>query len=99
MLPCQLRDLKNIVHIQKYFSQVKANLGALKLWSESEKKTDIDLLYRHRLEWMGALTKAVDNSGEGVRYQIGQARQRRQQREEELARRLSHMDIVEQTKY
>ena len=48
---------------------------------------------------MGALTKAVDNSGEGVRYQIGQARQRRQQREEELARRLSHMDIVEQTKY
>ena len=65
----------------------------------SEKKTDIDLLYRHRLEWMGALTKAVDNSGEGVRYQIGQARQRRQQREEELARRLSHMDIVEQTKY
>ena len=41
----------------------------------------------------------MDNSGEGVRYQIGQARQRRQQREEELARRLSHLDIVEQTKY
>ena len=54
---------------------------------------------RHRLEWMGALAKAVDNSGDGVRYQLGQARQRRQQREEELAKRLSHMDIVEQTKY
>ena len=56
-------------------------------------------LCRYRLEWMGALAKAVDNSGEGVRYQIGLARQRREQREEELARRLSHMDIVEQTKY
>ena len=55
-------------------------------------------VFRHRLEWMGALTKAVENSSEGVRYQIGQARQRREQREEELARRLSHMDIVEQTK-
>ena len=55
-------------------------------------------MFRHRLEWMGALTKAVENSSEGVRYQIGQARQRREQREEELARRLSHMDIVEQTK-
>ena len=48
---------------------------------------------------MGALAKAVDNSGDGVRYQLGQARQRRQQREEELAKRLSHMDIMEQTKY
>ena len=56
-------------------------------------------MFRHRLEWMGALTKAVENSSEGVRYQIGQARLRREQREEELARRLSHMDIVEQTKY
>ena len=60
---------------------------------------DLTMVFRHRLEWMGALTKAVENSSEGVRYQIGQARQRREQREEELARRLSHMDIVEQTKY
>ena len=60
---------------------------------------DLTMVFRHRLEWMGALTKAVENSSEGVRYQIGQARLRREQREEELARRLSHMDIVEQTKY
>ena len=60
---------------------------------------ELTMVCRHRLEWMGALTKAVDNSSEGVRYQIGQAGQRRAQREEELARRLSHMDIVEQTKY
>ena len=60
---------------------------------------DLTMVFRHRLEWMGALTKAVENSSEGVRYQIGQARLRREQREEELARRLSHMNIVEQTKY
>ena len=59
---------------------------------------ELTLVFRHRLEWMGALTKAVDNSSEGVRYQIAQARQRRETREVELARRLSHMDIVEQTK-
>ena len=53
---------------------------------------------RHRLEWMSAVKKAIDNSGEGVRYQITQSRQRRVQREEDLARRLSHLDIVEQTK-
>ena len=53
---------------------------------------------RHRLEWMSAIKKAIDNSGEGVRYQITQARQRRVQREEYLARRLSNMDIVEQTR-
>ena len=53
---------------------------------------------RHRLEWMSAIKKAIDNSGEGVRYQITQARQRRVQREEYLARRLSNMDIVEKTR-
>ena len=53
---------------------------------------------RHRLEWMSAVKKAIDNSGEGVRYQISQSRQRRIQREEFLARRLSHLDIVEQTR-
>ena len=47
---------------------------------------------------MSAIKKAIDNSGEGVRYQISQSRQRRIQREEDLARRLSHMDIVEQTR-
>jgi len=50
------------------------------------------------LEWMSAVKKAIDNSGEGVRYQITQSRQRRVQREEYLARRLSHLDIVEQTR-
>merc|ERR1711892_665464 len=54
--------------------------------------------HRHRLEWMSAVKKAIDNSGEGVRYQITQSRQRRIQREEYLARRLSHLDIVEQTR-
>jgi len=54
--------------------------------------------HRHRLEWMSAVKKAIDNSGEGVRYQITQSRQRRVQREEYLARRLSHLDIVEQTR-
>ena len=47
---------------------------------------------------MSAVKKAIDNSGEGVRYQISQARVRRGQREEDLARRLSHLDIVEQAK-
>ena len=47
---------------------------------------------------MSAVKKAIDNSGEGVRYQVSQARQRRVQREEDLARRLSHLDIVEQTR-
>ena len=55
-------------------------------------------LSRHRLEWMSALKKAIDNSGEGVRYQISQSRMRRDQREEYLARKLSNMDIVEQTR-
>eukprot|EP00092_Neocalanus_flemingeri_P011175 GFUD01012038.1.p1 GENE.GFUD01012038.1~~GFUD01012038.1.p1 ORF type:complete len:586 (+),score=193.29 GFUD01012038.1:46-1803(+) len=54
--------------------------------------------HRHRLEWMSAVKKAIDNSGEGVRYQMLQSRQRRVQREEDLARRLSHLDIVEQTR-
>jgi len=54
--------------------------------------------HRSRLQWMSAVKKAIDNSGEGVRYQITQSRQRRVQREEDLARRLSHLDIVEQTK-
>ena len=47
---------------------------------------------------MSAVKKAIDNSGEGVRYQITQSRQRRIQREEDLARRLSHLDMVEQTR-
>ena len=47
---------------------------------------------------MCAVKKAIDNSGQGVRYQISQARIRRGQREEDLARRLSHLDIVEQAK-
>jgi len=54
--------------------------------------------HRSRLQWMSAVKKAIDNSGEGVRYQISQSRLRRIQREEDLARRLSHMDIVEQTR-
>merc|ERR1712013_811514 len=54
--------------------------------------------HRSRLQWMSAVKKAIDNSGEGVRYQVSQARQRRVQREEDLARRLSHLDIVEQTR-
>ena len=54
--------------------------------------------HRHRLEWMGALGKAIDNSGPNVRYQLDMARQRRLHREEELAKRLSHLDIVEKTK-
>ena len=54
--------------------------------------------HRHRLEWMGALSKAIDNSGPHSRYQLELARQRRQNREEELLKRMSHMDIVEKTK-
>merc|ERR1719483_1079385 len=54
--------------------------------------------HRSRLQWMSAVKKAIDNSGDGVRYQISQSRLRRIQREEDLARRLSHMDIVEQTR-
>ena len=54
--------------------------------------------HRHRLEWMGAMGRAIENSGPGVRFQLEMARQRRHHREEELARRLSHMDIVEKTK-
>ena len=54
--------------------------------------------HRNRLEWMGALSKAVDHSGAQERYQLDLAKQRRLHREEELVRRLSHMDIVEKTK-
>lgn len=55
--------------------------------------------HRHRLEWMGALSRAIEHSGPGVRYQLDMARQRREAREQDLARRLSHLDIVEKTKW
>ena len=34
-----------------------------------------------------------------MRYQLDMARQRREAREQDLARRLSHLDIVEKTKW
>ena len=54
--------------------------------------------HRERLEWISAFRRAIEHSGEGVRYQMELAAQRRVQREEELARKLSHLDIVEKTR-
>jgi len=56
--------------------------------------------HKSRLQWISSLKKAIDNSGEEEceRYQQRQALQRRGLREAELARRLSHTDMVQQTR-
>jgi len=54
--------------------------------------------HRSRLQWISSIKKAIENSDEEVRYQQSQALARRQSREAELARRLSHVDIVKQTR-
>merc|ERR1719245_1389133 len=79
-------------------SPVKQKPHRFYLYANQKKYEFQAASHRHRLEWMGALNKAIDNSGIGGRYQLDMARQRRQAREEELARRLSQLDIVEKTK-
>ena len=55
--------------------------------------------HRSRLQWISSFRKAIENSsGDSARYQAAAALQRRGAREVELARRLSHVDIVEQTR-
>ena len=55
--------------------------------------------HRSRLQWISSFRKAIENSSEDSgRYQAAAALQRRGAREVELARRLSHVDIVEQTR-
>jgi len=55
--------------------------------------------HRSRLQWISSFRKAIENSSkDAARYQAAAALQRRGAREVELARRLSHVDIVEQTR-
>ena len=79
-------------------SAVKQKSHIFFLYANQKKYEFQAYSHRHRLEWMGALSKAIENSGAQSRYQLDLARQRRHNREEELLKRLSHMDIVEKTK-
>jgi len=54
--------------------------------------------HRSRLQWISAIEKAIDFSYQGSRYQRALAEGRREQRDEEISRRISTQDIVEQTK-
>merc|ERR1712013_891109 len=65
---------------------------------QEEQKEMLDMERSKREEFESVQEERERKVREAVRYQVSQARQRRVQREEDLARRLSHLDIVEQTR-
>lgn len=54
--------------------------------------------HRGRLQWVSCMQKAIEFSGEEARYQRRLSAERKAQRQEDMARRLSQFDIVERTK-
>jgi len=54
--------------------------------------------HRSRLQWISAIEKAIDFSFQGSRFQRALAEERRVQRDEEVGRRVSNQDLVQQTR-